>query len=603
MAALRVRHRIDPAVDGLFPCFYGGGGSCAFDRRKFLELGGFDDLLAPFYLEDTDLGYLAWKRGWKVLYQPRSVVYHEHRGTIGKRFSEERTSRRAQEKLRCCSAGRTFTSGGACGPFLLRLGGRGAERGLRRNDRPPHAALWRAFLRLPRAMRSRWRARSLAAVDDTEAFRRPLGGYFRDRFATMEAAPERAARAVRFALSDLPAHARRRRLHVPDAARDGAAGRGPRAGLLDFAWQEKANLELRQFCASAEWLVRPSGHPKGGGSLLPYAVREFANEDLEWLIHRQIYLRRSTWCSSNTRAGAVSLRLPPHRGGAVRARRLLPIDRPRPGPHDRPRRRIQGARRIPARAALRTARAAPFRPGAGVHGRQSRYLLGFLPRWRRAARPACAPASTSRATSFAPGPRAVHHALLGSFRHDPNRAALDWFVREVLPLIVAREPARAWPSPGPIRRRRTPTPITPPTWKCWAVWTMFASRWRYAVFVCPMLSGSGVRVKLLEAFAAGIPVVSTAIGAEGLAAEDGRFCALADSSGLCRARHRAVRGSGGRRRDGRPRPRRGGSQLGNGRSHPQLGGTWYARNDTRFLGTPKNSVEFPASCKYDHKGP
>ena len=40
---------------------------------------------------------------------------------------------------------------------------------------------------------------------------------------------------------------------------------------------------------------------------------------------------------------------------------------------------------------------------------------------------------------------------------------------------------------------------------------------RYAVFVCPILSGSGVRVKLLEAFAAGIPVVSTSIGAEGLA--------------------------------------------------------------------------------------
>ena len=51
---------------------------------------------------------------------------------------------------------------------------------------------------------------------------------------------------------------------------------------------------------------------------------------------------------------------------------------------------------------------------------------------------------------------------------------------------------------------------------------------RYAVFVCPILSGSGVRVKLLEAFAAGIPVVSTPVGAEGLAEKDGEFCALAD---------------------------------------------------------------------------
>jgi glycosyltransferase involved in cell wall biosynthesis len=38
-----------------------------------------------------------------------------------------------------------------------------------------------------------------------------------------------------------------------------------------------------------------------------------------------------------------------------------------------------------------------------------------------------------------------------------------------------------------------------------------------------------MRVKLLEAFAAGIPVVSTRLGAEGLAAEDGDICALAEA--------------------------------------------------------------------------
>ena len=50
----------------------------------------------------------------------------------------------------------------------------------------------------------------------------------------------------------------------------------------------------------------------------------------------------------------------------------------------------------------------------------------------------------------------------------------------------------------------------------------------YAVFVCPILSGSGVRVKLLEAFAAGIPCVSTRIGAEGITDEDGPVCRLSD---------------------------------------------------------------------------
>ena len=51
---------------------------------------------------------------------------------------------------------------------------------------------------------------------------------------------------------------------------------------------------------------------------------------------------------------------------------------------------------------------------------------------------------------------------------------------------------------------------------------------QYSVFVCPILSGSGVRVKLLEAFAAGIPVVSTTLGAEGLASGDTGICRIAD---------------------------------------------------------------------------
>jgi glycosyltransferase involved in cell wall biosynthesis len=53
---------------------------------------------------------------------------------------------------------------------------------------------------------------------------------------------------------------------------------------------------------------------------------------------------------------------------------------------------------------------------------------------------------------------------------------------------------------------------------------------RYSVFVCPILAGSGMRVKLLEAFAAGIPVVSTRLGAEGLTETDGEVCALADDA-------------------------------------------------------------------------
>lgn len=48
-------------------------------------------------------------------------------------------------------------------------------------------------------------------------------------------------------------------------------------------------------------------------------------------------------------------------------------------------------------------------------------------------------------------------------------------------------------------------------------------------FICPIRDGGGTRLKLLDAFAQGIPVVSTKIGAEGLDAEDGKHILIADT--------------------------------------------------------------------------
>lgn len=59
-----------------------------FDKRIFLELGGFDDVFLPFYVEENDLCYRAWKRGFLVLYDPRCWVmhYHQQSGTILRSF-------------------------------------------------------------------------------------------------------------------------------------------------------------------------------------------------------------------------------------------------------------------------------------------------------------------------------------------------------------------------------------------------------------------------------------------------------------------------------------------------------------------------------------
>ena len=53
---------------------------------------------------------------------------------------------------------------------------------------------------------------------------------------------------------------------------------------------------------------------------------------------------------------------------------------------------------------------------------------------------------------------------------------------------------------------------------------------RHQVLAVPIRAGSGTRLKIMEAFAAGIPVVSTTLGAEGIAYNDGEHLVIADGA-------------------------------------------------------------------------
>lgn len=64
------------------------GSVVAFDRSKFIALGGFDDLYLPGRVEDLDLCYRGWKIGWKGYYQPRSLAFHKGSVAFRKRFGE-----------------------------------------------------------------------------------------------------------------------------------------------------------------------------------------------------------------------------------------------------------------------------------------------------------------------------------------------------------------------------------------------------------------------------------------------------------------------------------------------------------------------------------
>ncbi|MCC6590970.1 MAG: glycosyltransferase [Bryobacterales bacterium] len=529
---VRVRHRDDPNIQQLYPCFYGGGGSCAFDRRKFLELGGFDHLLKPFYLEDTDLGFLAWKRGWKVLYQPASVVYHEHRGTIGKTFTRAYIESIIHKNFllflwkNIHEPWRLISHFGFLLPAAMvsLLFGESMER-------TNLIAIAKAFLQLPGAMAARWRARSLGVVSDTEAFRRPMGGYFHDRFRTLPARPGRLR--VLF-ISPYP---------ICPPVHGGAVFMSQTCTeltrstdlhlivLVDEPKEIPPHKELADRCGSAHYLVRLEGQTRSFGSVLPHALHEYANGDLEWLIHRQIYLQQIDVVQYEY------LPMAQYRGEYRQIAQFL-------FEHDlyfqsigRQLDHMRGAvKRLAARYEyLRALRyeleTIPLFDATQLCSSANRdFLLQFAPELAAKTAHRLRAGITASNYNFQPAGRTPNTMLfLGSFRHAPNTEALNWFVQQSLQhvlaecpdarlIVIGSDPPPRYSLPDfgdAIELRGYVDDIQAPLTEC-------------AVFVCPILSGSGVRVKLLESFASGIPVVSTRIGAEGLASKDGEICRLAD---------------------------------------------------------------------------
>ncbi len=64
------------------------GGSGAFRKDIWNKLGGLNELYNPFYWEDMDLSYRAQKSGYKVIFEPQSVVFHEHeKGAIKRNYT------------------------------------------------------------------------------------------------------------------------------------------------------------------------------------------------------------------------------------------------------------------------------------------------------------------------------------------------------------------------------------------------------------------------------------------------------------------------------------------------------------------------------------
>lgn len=119
--------------------------------------------------------------------------------------------------------------------------------------------------------------------------------------------------------------------------------------------------------------------------------------------------------------------------------------------------------------------------------------------------------------------------FLGSFPHLPNLDALDFFLAEVWPQVRAVRPATTLTIAG----ARPPQRVLDLDGRdglrvVGEVSDVVPLYQGHRALVAPIRAGSGTRLKILEAFASGLPVVSTTLGAEGLGARDGEELLLAD---------------------------------------------------------------------------
>lgn len=71
-------------IETWLPSFFLSGANALMDRTKLMELKGFDEIFAPYYYEDADLGIRAWRAGWCCYVEPKSICMHSISSTIGK---------------------------------------------------------------------------------------------------------------------------------------------------------------------------------------------------------------------------------------------------------------------------------------------------------------------------------------------------------------------------------------------------------------------------------------------------------------------------------------------------------------------------------------
>ncbi len=514
-----------------YPAFWAGGGSSAFHRDKFLSLGGFHSLYSPAYVEDTDLSYRAWKTGWEVLLAPESKVYHKHRASAKRRFSEtELQALITQNQFlfiwKNIESWKLLISHGIFLPWnCYRL------------SRDFGLASWLSLLRascaIPSLMAARLCSRHRKSCSDLEIFdlfSKP-GMYFgRNRCGQT---PRSISIETRPRLLWLTAY-------LPHIGRHAGAGRmfqllkrlssSYRITLITFleADEERQFLpEVESLCEKVIAMKRT--HPPRWQIFAYEPFDEFLTPEMEKAVDQcleendydLIQLEYTQMACYAKRSSGIPVLLTKHEvdfaACARRARResnpavklrwfynyLQVLDR-----------EVQLTKKVDAVICMTD-------PDA-------RELSKFCP-----SIPACVINTGVDLDYFQPPdnpaeePRMI---FVGAFQHLPNVEAMNYFCQEVLPMVRNTVPEMelliVGSNPPPSIADLAKIPGVRVTGFVPDIRPYMAQS---SIYVVPLNLGVGIRGKILEAWGMGMAVISTSVGCAGLRCENNRNILIADT--------------------------------------------------------------------------
>ncbi|MER8430390.1 glycosyltransferase [Mesorhizobium caraganae] len=118
--------------------------------------------------------------------------------------------------------------------------------------------------------------------------------------------------------------------------------------------------------------------------------------------------------------------------------------------------------------------------------------------------------------------------FLGGYRHYPNVDAVSYFAKEVLPILLPRNPDLVFHAVGSNPPPEMAQLATPNLRIDGFIEDISPVLWGARMMVAPLRYGAGLKGKIVTAMAHGLPVITTSVGAEGMGLADGVDVLVAD---------------------------------------------------------------------------